>query len=478
MVNSASIDVFGDGDGAAVGVDIDVTEDVVLTNASIRTSTQRRGDAGDIRITAGSLQMKSVFMSSVTLSSDGRAGDITVETATVTLTDGVSILSLTIGPGQGGTVMVRATEAVTLDGFSGIFANALGQSAGSGAAGAVWVEAPVVTVSGGAQIGSGTFSPGQGGTVTVTATNIVVIARQDSGLFTNTNGPGQGGSIMVQTQQLQLTDGAMISSASAGVGNAGDIRIEARDMTLRGNSAVTTSVGRGTGRGGNILIGGTISDEGAITARAETLILDRSRIAADTDTGDEANITIGAQRVVLDEASAITANTGAGDGGNIIIGGTVLVGGSITTGAEAIVLRNSQITAQAGQGTGGRIDIVAEAFLAGPNSVVDASSQAGIDGEVNIEGIVTNLSQIVTPLPQQFAQVSSLLRDPCGARLQQGGLSSFVVREHIVPPITPDGMLPSPLYARRLKRPSPEGTAPRGESMITAQQGMVHRPCR
>ena len=48
-----------------------------------------------------------------------------------------------------------------------------GQGEGAGAAGTVVVEAPQVILTGGAHIGSATFGLGQGGRVTVRATEIV-----------------------------------------------------------------------------------------------------------------------------------------------------------------------------------------------------------------------------------------------------------------------------------------------------------------
>ena len=64
---------------------------------------------------------------------------------------------------------VRATERVSLTGIgpygvfaSGIFANAQGEGEGAGDAGTVVVEAPQVTLTGGAQIASGTLAEGRG----------------------------------------------------------------------------------------------------------------------------------------------------------------------------------------------------------------------------------------------------------------------------------------------------------------------------
>ena len=88
---------------------------------------------------------------------------------------------------------------------------------------------------------------------------------------------------------------------------------------------------------------------------------------------------------------------------------------------------------------------MSEVFLADPDSVVDASSQVGIDGEVNIEAVVSNLSEVVEPLSQRLASEILLLRDRCAARLHQGLVSSFVERERAGIPSAPDGLLPSRL---------------------------------
>ena len=229
--------------------------------------------------------------------------------------------------------------------------------------------------------------------------------------------------------QLLLTDGATISSQSSGEGNAGTIQVEVSDLTMRDQSLITTEATRagggnieieaqlmslldsditatvetGEASGGNIRIGGTINADGDIIESLDRLMLEGSRITANTDAGDGANITIGARQVVLDSNSAIAANTNAGVGGNVTIAGTVAADGQALSRAGTIVLRESQITANARAGQGGRIDIAAEVFLADPDSVVDASSQVGIDGEVNIEAVVSNLSEVVKPLSQRLA---------------------------------------------------------------------------
>jgi large exoprotein involved in heme utilization and adhesion len=208
------------------------------------------------------------------------------------------------------------------------------------------------------------------------------------------------------------------------------------------------------------------------------LSLDGSRIAANTDAGDGANIAIGARQVVLDSDSEITANTNAGIGGNVTMANTVAADGQDLSRAGTIILRGSKITANAQEGKGGRIDIVAEAVLADPASEIDASSQeGGIDGEVKIEAVRTNLSEIVTPLSPRFDQTAALLSDPCVPRLQRGIVSSFVIRERASVPATPDGLLPSRLHTQAIDPVASASVVPRQAAVRNPPVGWRHRPC-
>jgi large exoprotein involved in heme utilization and adhesion len=457
--------------GAAGTVTVKATNITITDGAVISSDTLGGGQGGDVRVEAtGTITLQGTtpsgdFVSGIFAETEseseaaGAAGTVAVKATDITITDGAVISSTTRGEGSGGDVRVEATGTIILQGttpsgdfVSGIFANAQGEGEAAGDAGTVVVEASQVTLTGGAQIGSSTFGSGQGGNVTVTATEHIMITGQNSegvlsGVFTGTTGQGQGGNITLAAPQVQLTDRSIVSAASAGSGDAGNIRIAAQEVVLRGGSAVTTTVEQGEASGGNIFIGGTITDDGVITEGVETLTLDGSQMTANTDTGSGANITIGVQRLVLNSASTLTANTGAGTGGNLRVAGAVSADGTITARADTVVLRGSKLTANAGPGMGGRIDIVTEAFLADPASVVEASSQAGgINGVVNVEAAVSNLSEIGTTLPPDFASAAELLRDRCAAQLQEGTVSSLVARGRASVPATPEGLLPSRLY--------------------------------
>ena len=130
--------------------------------------------------------------------------------------------------------------------------------------------------------------------------------------------------------------------------------------------------------------------------------------------------------------------------------GTDTNGGDITIDPNFVFLQNSQILAQAFAGTGGNITITSNVFLADPNSLVDASSQRGISGEVNILSPVQNVGGRLTPLSQQFSSAAALLAQRCAARAADGKFSTFVVAGREGLPVEPGGFLASPSLTAEL----------------------------
>jgi large exoprotein involved in heme utilization and adhesion len=107
------------------------------------------------------------------------------------------------------------------------------------------------------------------------------------------------------------------------------------------------------------------------------------------------------------------------------------------------VLSDSRIIANAYGGNGGNIRIVADHFLASLDSVVQASSQLGIDGTVVIDSPDTDLSGTVTVLSANYLEDQALVQDFCAARAA-GQASTFVVGGRGGLPLEPGDWLPSP----------------------------------
>jgi hypothetical protein len=156
-------------------------------------------------------------------------------------------------------------------------------------------------------IGATSHSDGKGGTIKVRATEALTISGSGSGLFTNSLAEGRSGDIDVAARQVQLTNGAQISAESEGVGNAGRLAITATDTFRSRNSSITTEAA--TADGGDIhlsvgsllhlvdsrittSVGGEEGRGGNITIDPRFVVLDHSQIRADAFGGPGGNINI------------------------------------------------------------------------------------------------------------------------------------------------------------------------------------------
>ncbi|MBE9115108.1 filamentous hemagglutinin N-terminal domain-containing protein [Lusitaniella coriacea LEGE 07157] len=196
-----------------------------------------------------------------TTSTSFPAGDLTIRTRRLTLADGAFVDSATLSSGNGGNLLVEASESVEL----------IGRSSLTG------FPTSITTSSG----------------------------RPD---FSQTVVTGNGGNLTLRTKSLALRDGATLDMRSFGVGDAGTLDITAHSIFLdRGSSFNASTV---SGAGGNINL------------NAKLILLRRgSNITTDAGNTDGGNIFINANNLVavLTEDSDISANSRNSRGGNITI---------------------------------------------------------------------------------------------------------------------------------------------------------------
>ncbi len=358
----------------------------------------------------------------------------------IILTEGGQVSSTSFGAGQGGTVTLNATEAVTMTGTfaefpSGIFARAAGIGEHAGNGGNIVVTGRNVTVSGGGRMDSATLGPGQGGTLQVTATeNLRILGtsadgRFASGLFAGTESDavdaGHGGNLRLTARNVMVSGGGQVSSNSFGPGEGGSILVFASTIDLTQTSSITA---RGLGAGNAGIIDITAADQ---------MVMADSSVTTEAGLADGGNISLRADNLIH-----LTNTTVSSSVGNPDI--TTTTGGNIFIDPQFVILKNSKILANAFAGTGGNINIVAGVLLLDPLSVIDASSAKGVSGTITIQSPLSNLSGTLAPLPQTFLRTGALLSSRCVARLG-GPASSFVVAGRDAIPMEPGGLLPSPL---------------------------------
>ncbi|MFQ5656931.1 MAG: filamentous hemagglutinin N-terminal domain-containing protein [Candidatus Methylomirabilales bacterium] len=452
-------------------IDIEASQRVLLDGTgapgvSISSGAEGASAAGEVRIRTPDLALVgNAFIDSGTV--DGPGGGLVIDVARLALRNGAALNSSTSGDGLGGTVQIDASESVSISGSTadGNPSKVASATLSTGDAGIVLITTPLLSMTGGlitttAQKGAA----GDAGSITL---NVGTLDLQAGGRVASSSvegATGAAGSVTVQglaspANSVTLTNSELLTRVE-GDGEGGSIAVDAANVTLTDTtiSASVTDVPAD---------GDPASGLGNIVLTAPTLQMNGGSITAESSGSRNAgNITIAAANTLESTNSTITTTASLADGGNItiLVGGlvqqidslitssvgnpekTTTIGGNIEIDPQFVILQNSQIRANAFAGTGGNIKIVAGVFLADPDSVVDASSQLGIDGEVDIQSPVTNLSGTLAPLPEAVLQATALLREACAARVRGGQVSSLVVGGRDGVPLEPGGLLPSPLY--------------------------------
>jgi hypothetical protein len=447
---------------------------------------------------------------------------MTINAGNVEILNGSAMIASAFGTGDGGNCTVTA-DRVFISGVSPeIFTDVNGNQSlapsgiasqtglWGGSAGGVKIVAGSLEISDGGRLSVETFGPGNGGNLDVEATNVLIsgvnpdlrdllvsnnanpkyaaasILSGAGSFFLGDAATGQGGNIRIKAENIQLSDGALISSETETPGDGGYIKLEADNVALSGGSSIAAesrvAFATITGNAGDIMITANqtfssnnssvtteaeIAEGGDITITAQEAYLNNNSLvsAKSSGPGDAGNITINADMFQLNYSSVITEAVQA-DGGNISVnsdtmvylgnsvisasvgGGPDTVGGNIFIDPEFVVLNNGHIIANAFEGRGGNIRIIAGTFLADPESTVDASSEKGIDGTVDIRAPITDVTRKLKPLPKRFKSPTELLLESCIARLRGGEYSSFIVGGRDGLPLQPGSFLPSPLLVQ------------------------------
>jgi len=487
--------------------------------ARIESSTRSSGRGGAVNITAdtisiegerptepfsgffvalGSARASGIFARTVgsrfCTGPCGDAGNVFITTGTLNLAGGAEINSGTTSTGRGGNIVVNATGAITLSGTtddgrpSGILSQAAGTVPGAGAGGSITLSTgQSVTISNGASISANSTGRGNAGTVTIEGTaspaQSVLIDGAGSGVFTDTHGTGAGGNILVNANSVTLQNGGTLSAETSGTAlstTGGKITVDANQVQLNSGGLITAAtMGAGAGGSVNINAGSTFNSSAATVSSTATHA-----------TGGDINIAAGQSVTLTNGASISASSTGAGNAGSIQInagnqfamtnssvtteatqsgGGLIKItttpsggvqltnskisasvldgnggGGSVNIDPQFVVLQNSQILAQAVQGPGGNISITTNLLLPDSTSVISASSQFGQQGSVTIQSPIAPAGGKVFPLQQKPLLASTMFNQRCAA-LAGGSFSSFTLAGRDTLPPHPGGWLSSPL---------------------------------
>lgn len=197
---------------------------------------------------------------------DRLGGNIQISTNILNVEGGSDLNTSTSGFGNAGSIFIHARDRVSFD-RSNAFVTVEKGSTGQG--GNISVNTNSLSLTNGSQLTATTFSTGDAGSVTITAQGQVTFdGLSDDGEFAsgvrsavNQGATGRSGSIQISAAGIQISNDAAVSTRNSSSDNAGSISLIARDEVFLSPGFVT-AVSRNSD-GGNISISG-----GAIIAFA------------------------------------------------------------------------------------------------------------------------------------------------------------------------------------------------------------------
>ncbi len=464
LINSSSIDTNGNPAG---NINLQGNNITLNTGSFILANTTGSGTSGNITLKGlnsinltGFAANRRVFTgiaSDVSSNTTGMGGNVTIETPNLTLDRGAQISTNTAGSGNGGILTVKA-DNIKLDfgtplGPSGLFATV--NKTGTGIAGKININTDKLQVLNGAQIAVTTFGFGNGGQLNITANQIELNGRSPgtiSGIFANVqqNTTGNAGIINLITSELNLLNGAQIGTNTFSSGSGGQLNIKANQVNISGvdsvngnPSAIAATVQtNANGNGGNVILTTDllnifnsgqvqvasfgIGNAGNLLVNAKTIDViggnftyPSGLFSSTTNSGNGGNLQINSDNIKVENGGQIAVSTsGTGNAGNLIVNSNMIDligqsefgksglfanaikqsgnGGTITVNSNKLnITQNAIITASNfpsiansnttnGTGAAGDININVSDIFLDDQAIITADTVSGNKGNINI----------------------------------------------------------------------------------------------
>jgi filamentous hemagglutinin family protein len=345
-------------------------------------ASNRDGSGGNIQVQGNTIELKGYLVrlrTQVTGAKDG--GDLTINARKLIVRDGAAVSTITRGEGNGGKLTVNASESVEVIG------NFTDPNTGSITSSGLFSSTAVAGKTGDITINTRRLRIQDGGQV---ATDSIAL-RQNSQLIPGT---GAGGNLTVNASESVELIGTSISNLNVASGlfastntsgDAGKVTITTGKLIIRDGAELTVSsqfVQNYIYPGDAYILG----KAGDVNVTARSILLDnQGKLTSNSESGQGGNITLEVRDLLLmRHESQISTNAGGdGDGGNITIKAP---NGFLVTAP----LENNDITANAFSGSGGKITINANnIFGFVPRTRADVE-RLDLTGEINPNNLPTS----------------------------------------------------------------------------------------
>jgi filamentous hemagglutinin family protein len=482
---------------------------IAIDNSEVLSGTAANGQAGAIDFQADSMVLSNSLIASGSLDA-GSSGDLALRGRSIALTNGTQVIAGTTGNGQGGRILINATERLEMRGTDpeGDPSEVSTGASGRGAAGAIDITTANLVMRDGAIISSTALGANtrSGGDTTVRAGAIdlsgtaAAAPQAPTRIATSTFGTANAGDLTIDTDRLSLHNGAVVATSTFAAGRSGDLRIDARrSVALSGvaqvpSGQIPTALSAdtfGSGEAGDMTLnterltlrdGAVVSvstfgqgDGGSLVVNADRVRLqgsapDRLRsgfYAQAFRQGNAGSVTLNAAEVTLRDRATITVASGRDVNADVQTGALRIAklfkpdfevptgaatgaSGNLTVTAEDITLdRNSQLLASTDSVNGGNIRLrEVDLLLLRRGSLISAS--AGTERASGNGGNITIDSDFVVSAPRENNDIIANAFFGSGGRVEITTLGIYWMilrsRADLIRELDPD----NPVTPRRL----------------------------
>jgi filamentous hemagglutinin family protein len=407
--NKSGIFSEANGKGSAGDVTVNVKNGTITDSGIISSSTFAQGNAGAVSVTADdnlTIDAQGVSSSRTGIFSQanstdtgnvGNAGNITIDAGKLSIFKGGEVSSSTYVDDdsvqrKSGNILVT-TDLLNIDGQglrsknTGIFSQAnrnLITASSTGKAGNITIDAKEINLVSGGVVSSSTFGQGNSGDVTVTANDLTIdgqsFSAKPTGFFSQNDlgTSGNAGTVKITaTNTLNIIQGGAVSSSTLGEGNAGNLIIRAKTLSIDSNGQLKALAANGsTGQVGDVKITAdtlNLSNGGQISVQNDSRTLDIST--------KPTSLNLNIPHLIMNGGFISTATSGSVAAANV----------AITTQDSLIMDKKASINSStSGSGNAGSVAVTAPSVLI-DNAFIKTTAEQGSTGDAgSVTIIATN----------------------------------------------------------------------------------------
>ncbi len=343
----------------------------------------------------------------------GQTGDITISAAQLSLQNGGEINNRTFAQAPGGNITVNVAGLIDVDGFAP--ANPTNESLiatltlNSGNAGNITVSTGNLRILNVGGFYSITGGSGQAGTLRINAKDLIEIAGQNpitlspNSLISSTFSSGNANNVFVNTSRLVIRDGGLLGSNTLATGSAGSVTI---------NASKSVDI---QGRGAESILPSSIASTAPIADPVTQAAFGLPAIPS----GNAGSLTINTPSLRITDGAYITVkNDGPGNAGDLLLS------------ANSIFLDNQGgITASTASGNGGNVRLnLLSSLLMRHNSLISATAAGtGNGGNLSIN------APVIVGLENSDIIANAILGKGGNINISTQGLFGLKYRDRLTP---------------------------------------------